>query len=82
MSSNESTDIIYTVSFQADRIEFWILLSLQLLSLPCFPTICQYTYERKTISKSLFYFPFHSLAWFISFRRSLYLFLSVFTYKY
>ena len=43
MANNESNDtttvgtaFTYTTSFQLNQIKFWILLSLQLLSIPCF----------------------------------------------
>lgn len=35
-ATTEETDSSYTTSFQSNRIKFWILLSLQLVSVPCF----------------------------------------------
>jgi len=35
-TTTEGTDTSYTTSFQLDRIKFWVFLSLQLLSIPCF----------------------------------------------
>ena len=55
MANNESNDtttvgtaFTYTTSFQLNQIKFWILLSLQLLSIPCFLYVFyQFATKRK-----------------------------------
>jgi len=44
----EETGIIYTTSFQSNRIKFWILLLLQLLSFPCYIYVFfQFAYKKR-----------------------------------
>jgi hypothetical protein len=47
------TSIVRTTSFQANRTKFWILLSLQLVSFPCFIYIFFQFIHKKSLRRSI-----------------------------
>jgi len=52
-TTTEETSIIYTTSFESNRIKFWILLSLQLLSIPCFIYVFFQFATKKKLRQSI-----------------------------
>jgi hypothetical protein len=51
--TTEQTNINYKTSFQTNRIKFWILLSLQLLSIPCFIYVFLQFFYKKQLRQNI-----------------------------
>jgi hypothetical protein len=52
-TTTEGTAYTYTTSFQANRIKFWILLSLQFLSFPCFIYLFFHFISKKQLYRNI-----------------------------